>query len=253
MKRLITLLPFVILTTLFSCEEDPYNDEQYGNHCYISKMETTDGQTTTFSYDQDDMINSIKTTGGNMPNTEVKFTYNNDMAFADFFLDGTLIGQSEATIDPNGDVITILFKDSTGSQMGEYTYNYDSNHRVILIEGYDFVNSEPRAMNIEWTNGNATRFSTDNFIHKCAYKTGKKTSLRIGKGNVFIQAQMADANIGFFLSQDVMESYDASSDLGFILYMSYDFDSDGKVRKMYWSTESTNNFWTTNIDYECYD
>jgi len=254
MKKLIPFLLSAIFLLTGSCDDDgEYDDGQYGTSCFVSSMSIKDGPTTTFEYDQYGMITSVSTSGGGMYNSQVNFTYNNNLAFADFYMDGQLIGQSEATLDTNSNVVSVLYTDASGAEAAELHYEYNAGQKLVSVSYYDFTLAKIDSMDIEWTNGNATRFITNLTDHRCNYRTGEKSSLRIGRGNVFLQAQFADANIGMFLSEDQMETYDSGSQTGEAMNLTYDIDSDDKIRKIYWSTTSTNVFGTTDVEYECYN
>ncbi len=253
MKKLIPVLLPIIFFLAQSCEKDEYDDDQYGTTCFIGRASINNGPTTTFEYDQYDMISSISTFGGGIPNSKVDFTYNNNLAFADFYMDNQLLGHSIATLDNFSNVVSIQYTYASGEDAGELNYSYNSDHRPVSVSVFDFSLAKVETMNIEWKDGNATRFVSGFMDRHCEYKKGVKSTLRIGKGNVFLQAQFADANIAMFLSEDQMITYNAKSHSGEALNVTYDVDSDGKIRKIFWSTTSTNEFGTTEIEYDCHN
>lgn len=253
MKKLIPVLLSIIVFLTQSCEKDEYDDDQYGTTCFIGSLSINNGPTTTFEYDQYDMISSISTTGEGMPNSKVDFTYNNNISFADFYMDNQPLGHSEATLDSFNNVISIQYTWASGEEAGEVNYSYNADHKPVSVSAYDFSLAKVETMNIEWKDGNATRFVSGFNDHQCEYNKGQKSTLKIGKGNVFLQAQFVDANIGLFLSEDQMVTYNSKSQFGDTMNLTYDVDSDGKIRKIFWSTTSTNDFGTTEVEYDCHN
>ncbi|MBW6492294.1 MAG: hypothetical protein K0B15_14005 [Lentimicrobium sp.] len=253
MKKLIPAMICLTLLLTGGCEEDEYNDGQYGPTCFIGSLSIDKGPTTTFEYDQYDMITSVRTTMNGISNSEVNFIYKTNMAFADFYVDGQLVGQSEATLDSFGNIVSVQYSDNSGRDLGDLQYNYNCDHQPVSVSFYNFALNRVETLTIEWYEGNAIRFTSGNTNHRCTFIKNKKSTLKVGKGNVFLQAQFFDANIGMFLSKDQMETYNADSHEGEALQLRYDTDSDWKIRKIYWSATSAKNFGTTTVEYNCHN
>lgn len=254
MKKLIPVLLSIIFLVTLSCEKGEYDDNQYGNTCFIRSLSIDKGPTTTFEYDQDDMISSMHSTGEGMPSSKIEFTYNNDQAFADFYIDNQLVGHSTATLDEYSNIVSVQYTHASGEEAAELNYIYDADHRPVSVSAYDFTLDKIETMAIEWHDGNATLFTSATQRHRCTYFKDNKSSLKVGKGNVFLQAAPEDANIGMFLSVDQMETYNADAEGGMeALHIIYEADSDGKIRKIFWSTTASNQFGTTEVEYDCHD
>lgn len=255
------LAVFLLILTISSCKkEEKYDDDQYG-HCFVKRLAVTPGSiasgpavsTTSFEYGQDDMVTAVNLslTGG--PSCRMTVTYNNNIAFADFYINGQRIGWSESPLDSFGNMISTSNTDSSGNSMGDETYVYNAEHQITDIAGYDFPTQTNLSLHIEYSNGNPTMFHTMAGDIRCEYNTGQKSSLILGRGNVALQAQKQCENIALAFSNDLLKTYDVNGvQAGQAMHVTYDFDRDGKVRKMYWSTTSSNNFGTTDVQYDCY-
>ena len=250
-----------LLLSIASCEKEKYDDDQYGDHCYVRKLAITPGSiasapafsTTTFEYGPDDMISAVEMNITGAPLCRMVVTYNNHTAFADFYINGERIGWSESPLDTFGNMISTINTDSSGNSMGDETYVYNSDHQITDITGYDFPTQTNLSLHIDYSNGNPVKFHTSGGDIRCDYNIGQKSSLKLGKGNVVLQAQKQCENIALAFTTDLLKTYDIDGvQAGQAMHATYDFDSDGKVRKLYWSTTSSNNFGTTDVQYDCY-
>ena len=255
MKNKQWVLSVILLAFAFSsCRKDKYNDGEYGAYCYLKKLSVSSASSvTTFDYDQDGMISSVMMTSTGNYTALMRVTYNNNIAFSDFYMNGFRLGASEAVLDSSGNMLSTTDTDSAGQSLGDETYVYDANHQLIEIAGYDFFKQKYDTLHIQYTQGNPTQFTTSTYNVKCNYYTGQKSSFKLGKGNVALQAQKAIENIASMFSSELLKTFDIEGALhGQPMNLSYDFDSQGKVRKIFWSTTSSNNFGTTTVDYDCY-
>ena len=253
-KRQWLALSALLVLVFSSCQKEKYSDSEYGSYCYVSKFSISpQSAVTTFDYGQDGMISSVNMNSPGNFSAQMTVTYNNNTAFSDFRMNGTLIGWSEAPLDSSGNMLSTINTDSSGQSLGDETYVYNADHQLIEIAGYDFFNHKYDTLHIQYTQGNPTTFSSSSYHVRCNYNTNQKSSFRLGKGNVALQAQKAIQNIAMLFSTDLLKTFDLDgSQNGQPMNLSYDFDSDGKVRKIFWSTTSSNSFGTTTVDYDCY-
>ena len=253
-KFLYPILGITLLGLMTTCDDIPFDDDQYGDVCNVVKVEILNTETTTLEYDQYDMLTEISTFGSNIPTTRMVVVYNNNTAFADFYLNGQFYGSAEAPIDENGNLLSCIWTDSTGVDVAEETFFYDAEGHLIQVNGTNYFTGSSESLFIEWTNGNPTKFlRTMGPTIACEYFTGQFSSLRMGQENVVFLFQEVDANVAMMFSQDLLKVYDREGIIiGEPMYLEYEIDSDGKARILYWSTESNGNFGTTNIDYDCH-
>jgi hypothetical protein len=82
----------------------------------------------------------------------------------------------------------------------------------------------------------------------CNYYTSQTSSLKFGYGNVDLLFDRVDADIALFYSNDLLKKYDINGIVQ-TMSLSYDFDRDGKARKIFENTDYSKG--TTGVDYEC--
>lgn len=244
-----------LLVSISSCDKPKYDDDQYGNYCYVVKMAIKNGPVTSFAYDQDDQVYQVTTVGGGFPEFKMEVTYNNNMAFAEFYANNQYLGHTEAVLDSNYNVLSTANFDSTGADMGQETYIYNAYQELMQISGYEFFNNTSGTCNIEWNDGNPVRFTTSNGdVLLCQYNIGQKSSIRLGKGNVALLAQRAAPNIAMCFSRDLLRNFETSGSWGSQLTrLTYDLDDAGKAREIYWDGPAGSNTGTTEVQYECYE
>lgn len=249
---IVTVLLILSLTS--GCEKDPYDDDQYGNTCLVTKFRTPDQGSVTFDYDQHDFLSSFTQKSSTMPPILMTVTYNNNIAFADYYADGQRLGSTEATLDSLGYIMQVQSEDSTGNNLGTWTLSYDTEHHLTHLHFYDFANQKEVDIQIDWQDGNAVRFHTPNGTIDCQYDNGVRSSLHLGSGNVALLSQLSIPNIAFCFSKDLLKTYDTQGvEIGEPIYVEYDFDSHDKVRKLFFSSSSGAIKGQTEVSYFCYD
>jgi len=248
-------LPLAALLTLFltGCDEEKYDDDQYGDHCLVQQVSVSSGGlTTTLEYDQYDRVISM-TPSGQGQNGRMEVTYNNDMAFFDFFVDNSPTYTAEATLNTNGNMVQVEVYDVTGMNAGDLQLTYNSEHQITSISGQDPHTGTNGTSVITWAGGNPVRFTTPDGLVECDFYTGERSSLNLGVGNVALLFQPFIANLAMMYSTDFIKTFDKNSVMGGgAVHFTYDKDSDDKVREMYWSTTSSGVFGTTVFNYECH-
>lgn len=254
------LIWVAIFAFIVSCDEIPFDDDQYGDICNVIsiKGESTSPSvtpiTTTIAYDQYDWITDFERSMENSISSKMVVTYNDNMAFADFYINNQYFGSAEAVLNEYGNLLNCIYSDSLNTDIAELNFFYDSNNQLIKVEGTDYLNGVSGTWLIEWTNGNPTRITDASGVSiKIQYFAGLKSSFKWGKGNVALLINgIGDIHI---YSEDLMQVYDVDgiSPLGEPIYLEYEFDSDDKVREIYYSSKSNGIFGTNFIDYECYD
>lgn len=250
---------FLVLSALLlftGCKkEDDYDDNQYGNTCLVEKFRiVTNNMTTTFEYYPDDFISSVTMQAPSMPTMRMQVTYNNQTAFADFYMGDKKVGSTEAPLDSLGYILSTTNVDSNGTDLGTEQYTYDADHNLTHVGGFYFFDQSNQSVDIEWENGNPVRFHTNQGVVRCAYRSEPASSIYLGRGNVTLLAQRACANIATCYSRYLIKTYDLDGvELnGQSMHAEYDFDSDNKVRKIFWSSTSSGNKGETQVSYFCY-
>lgn len=260
MVSLSHLMWIAISGFIISCDEIPFDDDQYGDICNVisikgeSTSPSVTPMTTTVEYDQNDWITEFERSMENSISSKMVVTYNNNMAFADFYVNSQYFGSAEAVLDEDGNLLNCIYSDPVNTGIAELNFYYDSNNQLIKVEGTDYLSGLSGTWLIEWDNGNPTKITdANNITIKIQYFAGLKSSFKWGKGNVaLLMNGISDIHI---YSEDLMQVYDVDgiSPLGEPIYLEYEFDSDDKVREMYYSSKSNGIFGTNFIDYECYD
>lgn len=248
----------IILSIITSCDKFPFDDDQYGDVCNVvefkQNMEFDNSEgILTIEYDQTDMITEMNYTLTNFPQQKMTVTYNNNTVFADYYLDGKFWGSAEAPVDLNGNIQSCIWYDSLGATLSEQFFYYDENEHLVEINGINQFTNSSASLDIEWTGNNATRFTrTDGPTMTCTYNIGLTSSCKMGKGNTALLFQPVDANIAISFSEDLLKSM-TTEGFGEPIYFEYELDDHDKVRIVYWSTESSGIYGSTEISYECHD
>jgi YD repeat-containing protein len=252
MKRYLPLI--ALLSTLFAgCDEDKYDDDQYGDHCLVHKIEVVDGPTTTITYDQFDRVISMNFLMPGQNSGRMEVVYNNGMAFFDYFISNELKQTAEATLNQRGDLLDVIIYDEFGIEAGGLNFVYNSDNRAVNLSGQDPITGVNGSVGISWVNGNPATFtSSPGGTIQCEYFVGQRSSLNLGVGNAALLFEPFVANFALMYSTDLIKNFDKTSVLGQTMHFEYDKDSDDKVREMYWSTTSSGIFGTTRVSYECH-
>ncbi len=247
------LLFAVLAILLFTgCDEDKYDDDQYGDHCLVLQTSGPEGSGTFAEYDQYDRIISFSTTNQGQ-NVRMEVTYNNGMAYADYYISNELRGTAEATLNANGDLVDAVGFDLQGVEMGTLQFEYNEDHTLSSMTGQNLIEGLEATASIAWVNGNAVSFTGPNGTVVCDYYTGERSSLNYGHGNVLLLLQPEFGNVATVYSRDLLKTFDKNSViLPQAIHFSYEKDSDDKVREAYYSTTSSGDFGTTRFTYECH-
>jgi hypothetical protein len=255
MKRLWLLI--ALMPTLFTaCDEDKYDDDQYGDHCLVSRVEVSLGatlmSTTTIDYDQYDRVIAmdISTSGQNSGRMEV--VYNNGMAFFDYYTGNELKQTAEATLNQRGDIVAVVIYNEAGTEVGGLDFVYNSLNQAVSLSGQDPITGVNGSVGITWANGNPVTFSSPEGPLQCEYFVGQRSSFNLGVGNAALLFQPFVANFAMMYSTDLIKYFDKTSIQGETTHFEYDKDSDDKVREIYWSSTSSGIFGTTRVSYECH-
>lgn len=252
MKRLSLILIPTLLLLSIGCDDDKYNDDQYGDHCLVSKVEVDNASTTTISYDQYDRVLTMSFSMPQQPSGLMEVTYNNGMAFIDYYNGQQLTQTAEVDLNAAGDMTHVVFSDTDGSETGDLTFVYNNEGNLINISGQEPVMGVNGSVTIQWTGGNPVRFIGTESTIDCEYFGGQRSSFYLGMGNVALLYQPLAANIAMMYSTDLLKTFDSHSAMGQTLEIVYDKDSDDKVREIYYSTTSGDAFGTSFITYECH-
>jgi YD repeat-containing protein len=253
MKRFWPVI--ALMSALFTaCDEDKYDDDQYGDHCLVSRVEVSLGSapmsTTTIDYDQYDRVIAMTMTGQNSGRMEV--VYNNGMAFFDYFSGDQLMQTAEATLNQRGDLLDVTIYNEVGTEVGGLNFVYNSDNRAVNLSGQDPITGVNGSVGISWANGNPVTFSSPEGPLQCEYFVGQRSSFNLGVGNAALLFQPFVANFALMYSTDLIKYFNKTSILGETMHFEYDKDSDDKVREMYWSSTSSGIFGTTRVSYECH-
>jgi hypothetical protein len=249
-----SFLPLAALLILFltGCDEDKYDDDQYGDHCLIVQVSSSQGNGTFAEYDQYDRIISFSTNNQEQ-NIRMEVTYNNGMAFADLYISNELRATAEAMLNANGDLVDAVGFDPQGTEMGSLQFTYNADHTISSITGQNLVEGVEATTSITWTNGNPVSFTSPNGPVVCDYYEGERSSLNYGHGNVLLLLQPVVGNVATVYANDLLKTFDKNSVMTpQAVHFSYDKDSDDKVREAYFSTTSSGDFGSSQFTYECH-
>jgi hypothetical protein len=254
MKNLLPFLPLSFLLFFSACEEQPYDDDQYGTNCLVVKIEIQNMMERTIVYDQYNRIIEITTDGNSMVSERMTLTYNNNIAFADFYRGGQLLCSVEAPLNAAGNVTEATAIDTAGNEIAYETFTYNADNNIITIAGRNAILDVEDTLTVVWSGSNATGFQRAIGADiSCNYYTGKEHSFNMGVGNAWLLYLQMDADIAQNYSKDLLKTYDESGVVtGQPINFTYDFDSDGKVRKIMYSSAGNGNMQgTTEVSYEC--
>lgn len=254
-KNLVFLLSAISFSMFFSsCEEDlPYDDDQYGSNCMVVRSEISDFFVRTIDYDQLDRVIEVSTNGNGMEPERMTVTYNNNIAFADFFRGGQLLFSIEAPLNEAGNVIESTATDAAGTEVAYQSFTYNPSDQIVSIAGRNAILNTEDSLVVVWTNDNATRFKRQVVPDViCDYYSGKESTFNVGLGNVILLYMQVDGDIAQIYSKELLKTYDLNGVIvGQPIHFTYDLDSDDKVRKIFSSLSSGNPQQSTTIDYEC--
>jgi len=245
---------FALLLSFFfmGCDEDKYDDDQYGDHCLVQDVSGTNGgSTTTMEYDQYDRIISMNSTLQNQ-SMRMEISYNNDIAFADYFVDNQLANTSEATLDAQGNLTDVLMFDAQGVEVGELHFIYNADHHITNMSGYDVTTHMNNTTTVTWINDNPVSFTSPNGNVVCEYYVGEKSSINYGVGNTILLFQPFIGNVAMLYSADLIKVFDKNNVMSEANSFTYEKDSDDKVREMYVRIASVSSTFTTIYNYQCH-
>lgn len=246
---------FTIAVLLFlaqSCSK--YDDNQYGK-CYVKKVTnipgsdpTLKGQTIySFEYDQHDMLTSVSISNPNI-NGKMNVIYNNEYAFMDFFVNNHKTASAECKLNSEG-YIQSLTVDTNNTTLVDATIEYIPNNLLKHIKSLFPFDDMVVDYNVSYEGLDPVLITQENLKIKCKY-TSIKSSLKLGKGNIGF---MAGGDLPTFYAEHLLKSWIIESpDFTVEFNFTYDFDSDDKVRKIYYSTVKGDQFGTMLIEYDCY-
>ena len=237
---------------LTACDEEKYDDDQYGDHCLVHKVQVEDGLTTTITYDQEDRIITMTFNRPGLGIGRMEVTYNNDMAFIDYHTNDELIQTAEATLNEQGNMVNVEFNDLQNLIMGNLSFTYDSEGKVIAVVGVDPATGINGSLTIQWSGGNPVRFTSTDGTIDCEYFTGERSSFNLGVGNIALLYEPLMANFAMMFSSDLLKTFDKQSAFGPALHIIYDKDSDDKVREIYYSTTTGEANGKSLVSYECH-